>query len=226
MGTTCLKEGNAVQQPYGIPVSLNLEDPPLIRVDGEGRIEASPDTAVLSLGAGVRADQAAAAYSDTATLLSRVVGALLEVGIPREQIQTEQIALSPVYERDRLVGYEGFATLRVTLRDLGAVGQVIDRAVAAGANRIQGIHFEVREPRPYEASALALAVQDARAKAAVLARSLGVRLGPVWLAEAEPSPGPVFPAARTVAMEAAMPVLPGTLTLTRQVRLAYLIQYA
>jgi len=210
--------------PGGVPLRPNTEELPLVRVTGDGRLEVAPDTAEISLGFSIRAEQAATAYQQTAAVLNQVVRALLDMGIPQDQMQTDQIALQPVYEKERLVGYEGAATLRVRLRDLSAVGATIDRAVAAGANSVRGVSFEVRDPSAYEASALALAAEDAQRKAAVIARALGIGLGPVWRADAEPAPGPIFPALARAAAVEAIPVLPGTLTLTRRVRVEYVIQ--
>jgi len=183
-----------------------------------------PDTAVVSLGTAVRADSAGAAYQQTATVLNQVVRALLALSIPQDQIQTAQVGLDPVYERERLVGYPGSATLRVTLTDLGAVGATIDSAVAAGANVVQGVSFSVRDTHRPGDAAMTLAVQDAQRQALLLSRALGVRLGLLWRVDAEPTPGPIFPTfARAAAFEA-IPVLPGTLQVTRRVRVEYLIQ--
>lgn len=201
------------------------EEPPLVVVTGEGQVEAAADTAVVVLGVSARADQAAAAYRQVAEVLNRIVRALTDLGVPLDQMQTGLITLQPIYDREQLVGYEATATVRVTLRDLSLVGPVIDQAVAAGANRLLGVTFEVREPAAYEARALARAVQDAQQKAMVVARTAGIGLGPVWRAEAEPAPEPVFPLAARVAAVEAIPILPGTLVLTRRVRVEYLVQY-
>lgn len=210
--------------PSGLPVRPMAEEPPLVRVMGEGQVEVPPDSVEISLGFSVRAGEAATAYRQTAAAMNQVVRALTEAGIPRDQMQTEQISLRPVYEQEQLVGYEGSAILRVTLRDPSIAGETIDRAVAAGANLVLSVSFQVREPGPHEAAALTRAVQDAQRKAAVLARALGIGLGPVWRTEAEPAPGPILALARPAPLEA-MPVLPGTLTVTRRVRVEFTIPY-
>lgn len=74
-------------------------------------------------------------------------------------MQTRQIDLRPIYEDNRLAGYEAAGTLQVTLPQPEAVGLVIDPAVAAGTNQVHGIAFQVRDPRPYEARAWLMAVQ-------------------------------------------------------------------
>lgn len=89
---------------------------------------------------------------------------------------------------------------------------------------MQGVSFDLREPAAYEARALALAVQDAQRKAATVARSLGIGPGPVWQVAVEPAPGPIVPVMVRAAALEGMPVLPGTLDLTRRVSVAYLVQ--
>ncbi|HYF94694.1 MAG TPA: SIMPL domain-containing protein [Symbiobacteriaceae bacterium] len=198
-------------------------NPPVLVVTGEGRTDVVPDVVVLSLGVTTRAQQAATAFQQTAAALSRVVSALRAAGVPQEQIQTTQVSLQPIVENGRQIGFDATATVRVTLRDPSAVGALIDRAVAAGANNVAGISFEVRDPSAAEAAALSLAVQAAQRQAVVLARSLGIALGPVLRVEAEPAGGPVTPLfARAVAAEA-VPVLPGTIEVTRRVRVEFLV---
>jgi uncharacterized protein len=207
----------------GFPLGAAAQQPSVLVVTGEGQTEVAPDTAVVSLGVTSRAAQAAAAFQQTAALLNQVVRALLAGGIPREQLQTTQVSLQPVFENSRQVGFDATATVRVTLRDLSAVGATIDRAVAAGANSVAGVSFEVRDTAAAQALALSLAVQDAQRQAAVLARSLGIVLGPVLRVEAEPSPGPITPLFARAGAAEGVPVLPGTVMVTRRVRVEYLV---
>ncbi len=195
---------------------------PLLGVMGEGQVEVVPDTAVVSLGVTARAEEANAAYQEIATVLNQILGALTGMGIRPEQMQSGRVDLRPLYEDERLVGYEAAATLRITLPDPAMAGAVIDAAVAAGANTVQGISFEVRDPGPAEARALRSAIDDARRAAAAMAQALGVRLGPVWRVEAEPGPGVIPPTARFAVAEG-VPVLPGRERLTRRVRVEYLL---
>jgi len=211
------------------PVVAAAGEPPALQVTGVGEAEVAPDTARITLGFTARAPQAAAAYEQTAAALNRVVQALVQAGLPATDLQTQTIGLNPVHERvpetgeSRLAGYEATATLAVTLRDLARVGAAIDLAVAAGANRVDGIQFTVRERERAEAAALVQAVQDAQRQAAVLAQSLGVALGPVRQVTAEAAPGPAPFLARGAAE--GLPVLPGRLTVPRSARVSYQIYH-
>ncbi len=209
--------------PTGFPAPAGAEDPRLLRVVGEGRLDAPPDSVSVWVGVSARASQATAAYQQAATAIGQIVQAMLNLGIPREQLQTGQISLQPIYEQNRLVGYEASATIKVTVRDVSQAGAVVDRAVAAGANNIQGVQFELADPAAYASRALTLAVQDAQRKATTLANSLGVQLGPVYRAEEETAGGPIPLGARAVVAEA-IPVLPGTLPVVHRVLVEYLIR--
>lgn len=200
-----------------------MQTPPVLVVTGEGTVQVVPDVTVVTLGVTARDAQAASAFRAAAVALNQIVRALTASGIPQDQIQTSQISLQQVFQNDRPVGFEATATLRVTVRDRAAIGDVIDRAVAAGANNITGVSFELADPAAAEAMALARAVQNAQGQAAVLARSLGIGLGPVLRVEAEPAPGPITPLFARAAVTEAIPVLPGTITVTRRVRAEFLI---
>lgn len=203
---------------------MAARQPSLLTVTGEGSVQVAPDTAVLTLGVTARAPQAATAFQQVSTALNQVVRTLLAAGVPQDQIQTSQISLQPTFENGRQTGFEATATVRVTLRDTSGLGGLIDRAVAAGANNVAGVSFEVRNTAAAEAAALAAAVQNAQAQAVVLARSLGIALGPVFGVEAEAAQGPPVPVfARAVAAGEQIPVLPGTQTITRRVRVDFLL---
>jgi uncharacterized protein YggE len=208
----------------GVPVGAATQQPSLLVVTGEGQVDVPPDTAEVSLGVTTRAAQASAAFNQTAAALNQVVRALQAAGLQQNQIQTTQVSLQPAFEDSRRVGFDATANVRVTLTDLNLVGPVIDRAVAAGANNVTGVTFTLRDPGAAQAAALALAVQNGQLQAAALVRSLGITLGPLFRVEAEPAPGPIVPIAAARAFGAeGVPVLPGTLTVTRRVTLQYLL---
>ena len=56
---------------------------------------------------------------------------------------------------------------------MSRVGEVIDLAFGAGANMLDGVSFSVKDDTAARAEALKMAVEDAKAKAAVLAEAAG-----------------------------------------------------
>jgi uncharacterized protein YggE len=67
----------------------------------------------------------------------------------------------------------------VKIRDLKKTGSVLSAVLDAGANNVNGPQFEFENPQDLERKALSLAMEDARAKAELLARAGGVSLGEV-----------------------------------------------
>src|SRR5690349_7462909 len=68
-----------------------------IVVAGEGSINAAPDYAAISAGAGTRAKTAGDAAEANAKAMAAIVAALTDAGIARNDIQTTQFSLQPVY---------------------------------------------------------------------------------------------------------------------------------
>jgi uncharacterized protein YggE len=78
-----------------------------------------------------------------------------------------------------IVGYEVTNQLRIKVRDLTALGRLLDALVGQGANVLGGIIFSVGNPAPVLDQARVQAMADARRKAEVYAKAAGVTLGPL-----------------------------------------------
>ncbi len=166
-----------------------------IWVDGTGSAAAAPDVADLSFGVETRADTVADARAEAASAMDAVIASLGTSGVAGDDIRTTHFSIQPVtvYEEGprgeqtpKIVGYRvsNFATARI--RDLGAVGGIIDAAAAAGGDavRINGIGLAVDDPQPLEVEARKLALEDATAKAEQIASVMNVTLGdPVYISQ-------------------------------------------
>ena len=86
------------------------------------------------------------------------------------------------------------------VRDLDALGAVLDGIVAAGANEVHGAQMSASDPSASEHEALRAAVAAARAKAEAIADAAGVAVGRVERIEEEASHGPPMPKRRMMAM--------------------------
>ena len=67
--------------------------------------------------------------------------------------------------------------INITTKNLEQVGEIIDRAVKAGANQVYGINFDVQDKQDMQIEALKLAVKQGIAKAEAMAEAAGVSLG-------------------------------------------------
>lgn len=156
-----------------------------ISVSGEARVATAPDMARISLGATGRGDTASEAMNATTAAVEAILARLADLGVESRDIQTTQLRVSEQtrWDRDRnedvFVGYYATNTVRVRVRDLGGIGALLAGVLDDGANNLQTLSFDLREPREVEDQARRLAVEDAMAKARLYAEAAGVTLGPL-----------------------------------------------
>lgn len=155
---------------------------PVITVSGEGIIEVTPDTATISLGVQRQAATTDAAITAHATAMNAVIGALKQAGIKDEDIKTTRFSIEPMYSYNSngkppvLTGYRVTNTVSFDSQSLDTLGQLIDAAVAAGANEVNGITFTVKDVDAVKTQAIDKAVRDARTKADAIAKAAGVKI--------------------------------------------------
>lgn len=160
---------------------------PTLTVNGNSEVAITPDRAVVRLGAEAQADTAAAAQTQVNEIVQRALQQIRAVGIEERKIQTSGISLFPVYSQQefrpntppvtpRIVAYRASNTVQVEVTNLTLVGKVIDAGTTAGANRIEGLNFDLQDDLPARMRALQQAVAEARTKANAMATALGVRL--------------------------------------------------
>ena len=204
-------------------ITGNVGTLPGITVVGSGTAKAVPDVADWSFGVQSDADTASQALNETAKATRRIIDALRDAGIAKEDLRTEQVSLYPRTSNDGMsvIGYSASSSVHATVRQLGKAGTVVDAAVSAGANQVSGPTLRVSDSRAQYRVAADAAMDDARARAEALAAKAGVTLGaPIAIVESGSSyPGPVYDSVRAAA-ESTVPIEPGvdeisaTLTVT------------
>lgn len=205
-------------------------------VHGHAEIKAMPDIAYVTVGITSQSKEAAWATRDDAERSQAVVAALKGAGIADKDIQTESYILQPQYDYSghngpTVTGYQATNSIRVTVRSLAKVGPVIDTAIKAGANNINGVTFDLSDRRHVEGETLVAAIANARSKADLMAGAAGVSLGNLLRISEDNAPivepvafgGMVMAANASVA---ATPVSPQELTVTADVSAVYAISPA
>lgn len=192
-----------------------VEQQKTISVTGTGVVKAKPDRAIVSFSVVTQADTAEKAISENADRMNRVIKAVRRMGILENQTETSAYSLNPLWEypdegSPRIVGYACSSTLRVTVKDLNKVGEVIDAAVTAGANQVSSLQFTISDEamRKLGLDALSLAVKDATSKASTIATAAGVTLiGPVSISLLGYSPYVRSYAFESIARSVVTPIL-------------------
>ncbi len=207
-----------------------------IWVNGEGKVTAVPDVAIISVGIEAQEATVSEANNEAKVAMDDVMNALKDAGVKDEDIQTQYFNINRVTRWDdekrqeEVIGYRVTNVVTAKIRKVEDAGAVIDAVADAGGDltRINNISFTVDDPAPYQAEARKLAVADAAAKAKTLAEVANVTLGKAtYITESSYTPGPIYRGDMIAAAESApkveTPISPGEIEVTTNVQIAYAI---
>jgi uncharacterized protein len=172
--------------PAAVKAQSTTEATPVrtIKVVGEGKVTAKPDIAQTSIGVEITGATVKEASAEANRIMEKMSTALKAQGVLDKDIQTSGYSIWV----ERPVGQNGAAgktiyhvsnNVNVTIRDLAKAGTVIDGAIEAGANTINGINFSLADPAKSASDARAKAIINAKAKAEEIARLNGVKIGEI-----------------------------------------------
>jgi uncharacterized protein YggE len=171
------------------PLTLHAQDSrapfeqvPQIAVTGRGEVKVSPDRATIQISVQTRATTAAAAAAENANKQQAVLTALRALGLGGDQLSTINYNVYPEqrYEQGKepiIVAYNVTNTILAEVRKLSQVGPVIDAALSRGANMITSLQFFASNTEVARRTAIATAIEKARADAEAAARAARGTLG-------------------------------------------------
>ncbi|MFQ6124636.1 MAG: SIMPL domain-containing protein [Candidatus Heimdallarchaeota archaeon] len=201
-----------------------------IVVEGIGMVRLDPDQAMLSLGVTTQAETATKAIQDNAAKMSQVVDMMKAQGIAENDLQTSRFSLWTVYDKEFTVpiSYRVSNQITVTTKEIDKVGQLIDSAVLAGANQVNSVSFTMSEEAiaQIRLQALALAIEDAQARAKAIANKLDLTIVGVGYVSESTGYSPYYADTRAVAAyeEVSTPIEPGEVTFTASVHIIFLFE--
>ncbi|MFC9976143.1 SIMPL domain-containing protein [Spirillospora sp. NPDC127200] len=154
-----------------------------IEVTGEGRVRVRPDIMHVRAGVELTRDRPGDAYRAVEEAAARLVRVITGSGVAARDVATTELSVRPEYtaaEPRTVSGYRGSESVSATVRDLPRAHVTLNAIMAAGPDvRLDGVSFDKADVSAELARAQELAVADARAKAARVARLAGRRLGRV-----------------------------------------------
>jgi uncharacterized protein YggE len=190
-----------------------------ITVSGNGSVAAVPTTAVLSLGVDVRAATAKGALAANAREMRQVIEAVKAAG--GRQVGTQSVSLSQVLgQNGEPSGFAASNLVSATV-DIDRAGAVIDAAVDAGANQVNGPSMSVADVSTLYRQALKAAVADARLSAETLATASGRSLGKVTSVVESGGVAPVPMFEKAAVSDAGTPIEAGTQQTTASVTVTF-----
>lgn len=160
-----------------------------ISVTGTATATVSPDLVTIQLGVDTQAKTAQDALSQNAQAMNATASAIQSLGITNAEISTTNFTIEPVYNntgpyppyneyKSEFVGYKVSNTLLIKTTKLGLAGNILDTAVGAGANRVDGVSFSLSpaKQQSIQNSLLANSIQDAKSRAQQALTPLGQKI--------------------------------------------------
>jgi uncharacterized protein YggE len=170
----------------------------VISFDGKGEVSATPDLATISLTIRETSKEVKGAQTKVTTKETAVLSFLDKSGIDKKDIKTENYNSYPKYEwrqsvcpqpastsseayycppgKSVLTGYEVSENISVKVRDLAKAGDIVKGIGDVGISEISGPNFSIEKEDQLKAEARKMAIDEAKSKAEVLAKDLGVHL--------------------------------------------------
>lgn len=207
-----------------------------ITVVGQGKAGGTPDVAHINIGVETSAASAQEAVEANKVKMTALLAKIKALGIADKDIQTSNFSIYtevksqyyPDSPRDAPgeVAYRVSNQVRVTVRDVAKLGDILDQAVSAGANNIYGVYFSVEDTTALQAQAREKAVADAKNRAEVLAKLNGVSVGQViTISEVIGGSTPVYyDVARAEGLGGGVPIEAGEFEVSMSVQVTYEIR--
>jgi len=176
-GSVFLKETPVVNvtNPENVYVKENI-----LTVSGTDKVALKPDVAYINVGVETMMKDAKAAQQENAKTMEKIINKLKAMGIEEKDIQTSNYQVFPQYNyinnRSVLEGYRVTNTVKVTVRDVEKVGDVLSNVHEEGANYSYGIYFGLQDREAAYREALKKAIDQAKGRAEIIAQQAGVKL--------------------------------------------------
>lgn len=156
-----------------------------VSVGGQAEVAVLPDRARLIMAVDRLAPEVKSAEADVNKVVRAYLDAAKALGAEDKNLSTTGVSIQPEYVWDeksrqqKLVGYRVRREIALLVTNLDKLGDFLLSATKAGVNQVNPPMLESSKAKEVERQALAKAAEDAKAKAQVLADTLGTKLGPV-----------------------------------------------
>jgi uncharacterized protein YggE len=209
-------------------IQFGQAQPRTISVTGIAQVLLTPDIAYISIGVETQDANAQTAVANNNTKSQAVIDAIKSQGVAAADIQTSNFSISQQTQTGPNGETQGIIfvvdnTVYMTMHDLTKIGAVLDASIAAGANNIYGITFDVQNKETALASGRDQAMADAQTQAEQLAKAAGATLGPAQtITYYNSSPQPIYESkAAVVGAGGGVPISTGQLSMTVSVNVTY-----
>lgn len=191
----------------------DVDEPRSVTVTGIAEQRVAPDMAWLNFEVVTENMDPALARRQADKTTQKALRILMARGIKNEDIDSTGLNIAPQYrwlrseERQELTGYRVARSIEVRLLDIDQLGRVMTELSDAGINRVQAPRLDLVDPEATYQAVLADAARNARARAEIIAATLGETLGGVRSVstQRDTAPAPMYRERMAMAMADAAP---------------------
>ncbi|HWI60484.1 MAG TPA: SIMPL domain-containing protein [Symbiobacteriaceae bacterium] len=169
----------------------------VITVTGEGEVKVRPDTVLVTFGVTLHRASAVDAEKEALAAMTLIQTALAKAGAEEGRIELSSIQLTPDTYQDfsgtvRISGFQAKGTVQGVLRSIGRVQEALDAGLSAGATSVESVQYTLADAETSKQAAMKAALENARTRAAAMARAEGERLGSLQSMDVllDATPGP------------------------------------
>ncbi|MEO5635200.1 MAG: SIMPL domain-containing protein [Candidatus Paceibacterota bacterium] len=164
----------------------------VVSFEGKGEVSSTPDMATVSFNIMDTEPLVKDAQTKVTAKEKAVLDFLEKSGIDKKDIKTENYSSHPKYDygtpcyssmgvpcrvvEPKITGYEVSEFITVKVRDIKKAGEIVQGLGQIGVSSMSGPNYSVENEDKLKEQARKIAIDDAKAKAKVLSKDLGVRL--------------------------------------------------
>src|SRR3989344_3477849 len=201
-------------------------------VTGEAKTQQKNQVARFSAGVNITNSNKDRAVSEANTKIQEIIDSVKAFGIPDKDIKTQNLSIYQVednyYDTDgsrktRPGEWRVSNSIDVTLRDIDQASSLAELFTKSGANQVYGPTFSLDDTGDIEKTLLEEAINDAKEKAEIMAKSSGKTLGQVLSISEGSSSGitPMYALRGEMGGGGAPPVEPGSGTVYKSVTVTF-----
>ena len=154
-----------------------------IAVTAEESITADAEVAVVNIGYHNYGPTQDAAFQNNVRVSNEITKALLDAGIPKANIETQNLHLTRIEPEEKWTSeikkerqFKAHQSWEINV-SASQAQTIVDLAVKTGANEVENVQWNIADPLSLQAKASGAALTKARAIADQMAKGLGAKLG-------------------------------------------------
>lgn len=157
-------------------------------MSGTATVRVKPTLVVLRLGVSFTDAKPNVAKAKTDASIKKVIAAVRGAGVGDSDVQTTRFNLASYAPQQGVPGgWRCSNSLEIRVKDVEKAGDVLEAAIAAGANQVSSVDYTVEELQTVRDQARDEACKIAKAKAEQYAKNFGLKLGsPTYIEENGP----------------------------------------